>query len=310
MTWEARTPPQRASDAFSELGNILCTLNLRENLDKATPPSTKMVFLGIHMDTTNFTMSIPPQKLVSIQNILAQWKVKTTATRKQLQSLLGSLNHVSCCVRPGRSFINRLLNTLRNFPENEGHMTLDYNFHKDISWWLYFMEDFNGVSFMPELHRSTPDTVFATDASTWGVGGYNNGHYFHAENSPFTQSLHINHLELLAIVIALQLWSHDFCGKRIVVNCDNMCAVDVINLSHARVPFLQCCLREIRFLEANHSFQLSAVHISGVSNRLPDYLSRWGLSTRYPTLFYASVTGTELHQSMVSLDTFHFTHDW
>ena len=69
-----------------------------------------MVFRGIHLDTTNFTMSIPPQNLVSIQSILAQLKVRTTATRKQLQSLLGTFPG-------GLSFINRLLNTLRNFSE-------------------------------------------------------------------------------------------------------------------------------------------------------------------------------------------------
>ena len=37
--------------------------------------------------------------------------------KKELQSLLGKLNHVSQCVRPGRLFVSRLLNWLREISD-------------------------------------------------------------------------------------------------------------------------------------------------------------------------------------------------
>lgn len=40
---------------------------------------------------------------------------------------------------------------------------------------------------------------------------------------------------------------------------------------------MQICLREICFYAATLQFEVQAKHISGETNRLPDYLSRWEL---------------------------------
>ena len=89
-----------------------------------------------------------------------------------------------------------------------------------------------------------------------------------------------------------------------------MCLVMVINHSRARVPFLQACLREIRYLEAMGSFQLSAVHISGVDNRISDYLSRWDDSKEYPRKFRHATRGYSLVEHTVHNDLFEFSHTW
>ena len=49
----------------------------------------------------------------------------------------------------------------------------------------------------------------------------------------------------------------------------------VLNTGAARDPRLQNVLWEIALIAARHQFVIKAKHIMGVSNRVPDWLSRW-----------------------------------
>ena len=49
----------------------------------------------------------------------------------------------------------------------------------------------------------------------------------------------------------------------------------VINTGASRNEALQRALREIALIAAKHEFVLKARHISGISNRIPDWLSRY-----------------------------------
>ena len=63
--------------------------------------------------------------------------------RKDLESLIGKLQFVTACVRPGRIFISRLLNTLRGLPA--GVHSAEFEMCKDIEWWKKFLTKYNGV---------------------------------------------------------------------------------------------------------------------------------------------------------------------
>ena len=92
-------------------------------------------------------LSLPKEKITEILALLQTWKCKKTATKRQLQSLLGKLHHVSKCVRPARLFVSRMLDTLRTALDS-GHVQLSAEFQKDIAWFLNFMPAYNGVNMM------------------------------------------------------------------------------------------------------------------------------------------------------------------
>ena len=50
---------------------------------------------------------------------------------------------------------------------------------------------------------------------------------------------------MLTIVVALKLWGHILVNKKVVINCDNMVSVRVLNTGASRNSLLQSCLREI-----------------------------------------------------------------
>ena len=173
------------------------------------------------------------------------------------------------------------------------------------------MPGYNGVSLMPISDWSTPDAVLASDASLSGCGAWFQGSYFHSEFPSFIQRmcLHINALELLTIVVSLKLWGHLFRGLRIKLFCDNQTSVCVINTGRSRDKFLQACLREICFIAGRFDFEIRAVHLSGVSNRLPDLLSHWG-EARNRHEFAVRTCNVSTVEYSVSQELFLFSHEW
>lgn len=304
-------PPDKAGRDFEELGSLLVDLGLQESHAKACPPSTNMSFLGIQFDTVESTLSIPSPKLQEIMSELDKWSCRSRATKTQVQSIIGSLNFMAACVRPGRVFLARMLNFLRGMP-NKGSIRLSPEFCQDILWWRRFAPHFNGVSLMPLYDWSLPDAEFACDACLVGCGGVYQGHYFHASFPDFIagQRLHINALELLTIVVALKLWGRLLVAKRIKLYCDNYASVLTLNTGRSRDPFMQACLREICLLASIHEFEIRAVHLPGVTNRIPDFLSRWDLSPAMQEKFRVATAHLSMVESFVPLQYFQFDHKW
>ena len=60
--------PDKASLVFEELGKILVEIGILESVGKATPPSTKMIFLGIQLDSISQTLSIDTDRVFQIKN--------------------------------------------------------------------------------------------------------------------------------------------------------------------------------------------------------------------------------------------------
>ena len=78
-------------------------------------------------------MSVTPDRLLELQtDLLPKWLTKKSATKTELQSLIGKLAFVSKCVRPGRLFLTRILDTLRSLRSNHHWVKLSAEFRKDI----------------------------------------------------------------------------------------------------------------------------------------------------------------------------------
>ena len=304
--------PDRAWQSFEELERVLQFCGLKESAEKASPPSTQMVFIGVHFNSITLTLSITEERLFEIRALVSHWLQKRDGTLRELQSLIGKLNFVAHCVKPARIFISRLLNWLRQIQNTDTPQEIPLEIKKELRWWLQFLPKYNGVSMMDLEEWSDPDQFCATDACLVGAGGTFDESYFHCEFPGFIRSkkLHINNLELLTIVVAVKLWGPQLTGKKLVINCDNKSSVLLLNSGSSRNSFSQSCLREICFFAAIYQFQIKGVFISGSENRIPDCLSRWNLNQQYQEQFYAAVKHKNMRQVPVADDLFRFIHDW
>ena len=156
------------------------------------------------------TLEITPDRREEIYEILEKWTHQTSATKKDLQRLLGKLNFICNTVRAGRVFMTRIIEEMKKFPET-GKRRLSGQLKMDVRWWFKFMSEFDGISVIPQVDWSRPDEIFSTDASLKMCGGWSEPEYFSAE---FPQSLlkrkdiSINELELTAFIIAIKVWKH------------------------------------------------------------------------------------------------------
>ena len=64
-------------------------------------PCTQLTFLGIEIDTVSGHLHLPTDKLDRLRRLLGQWKDRKVCTRRELESLVGSLNHACKVVNPG-----------------------------------------------------------------------------------------------------------------------------------------------------------------------------------------------------------------
>ena len=94
---------------------------------------------------TRWTLEIPTDKLDDISKILNSWLHKKKAKLRDIQSLVGKLNFLATCVRPGRIFMCRILNWLRDIYNENGLIKIPPDVKKDIIWWNMFLPHYNGV---------------------------------------------------------------------------------------------------------------------------------------------------------------------
>ena len=101
-----------ATPSCNTLFELLQGLGFDISIKKLVKPCTKAICLGVEIDNENFTVSVPEDKLKNIQETCKVWQHKVTRTKKELQSLSGSLLYISKCVNSSRFFLNRMLDTL------------------------------------------------------------------------------------------------------------------------------------------------------------------------------------------------------
>lgn len=303
--------PDKALQDYELCGSLLRDLGLQESPSKACPPSTVLTCLGVEVNTLDLTLSVTPARLQELETMLLQWSSRRSATKSELQSLIGKLSFVTKCVRQSRLFLSRILALLRTLKRNHYHTKLSKEFHRDIKWWLRFLRTYNGVSVIPSSLWSAPDGVFSTDACLTGCGGLTDQFFFHCEfPDEVTAQFHfIHHLEALAILVACRLWGSSWQGLRIIVQCDNEAVVSSLNSGRVQDPYLAICLRAIWFQAASHEFELRATHLSSSANRLADFLSRWHLNSSYKEQFLAATGTLTLQEVVVHPSLFSLTDD-
>jgi len=272
--------PGNANPSYQFLLTLLHALGISISTEKLCPPQSEVPCLGIDINTQKGTMCIPSAKLATIYQQCLQWLDKTTATKPQLQSLLGTLLYIHKCVRPARIFVNRILFTLRTAPA-KGRIKLSPDFHKDIKWFTKFVFAFNGKTIFDKT-RVSPKLPLYLDACLSGMGGCLGSQVYHCKLPQYItrdKALFIVHLEMLNILVALKLWANQLACKSITIFCDNLAVVTVCQTGRTHDTFLATLARNIWFIMATCDINVEFLHIAGKRNVAADILSRWHLPT-------------------------------
>ena len=85
--------------------DLITGLGLPIAQKKLQPPARELVWLGITLDLANNTISIPHQKLQEIRSSIPAATGRSAPQIKEVQSLIGSINHLGKAVPPARLFM-------------------------------------------------------------------------------------------------------------------------------------------------------------------------------------------------------------
>ena len=148
---------------------------------------------------------------------------------RKFMSLIGLLTATEKQVHLGRLHMRPIQWHLKNnwrVPESlEKMIPVPKSLHPHLRWWL---EESNVLLGQP-LHPLKHTLQILTDASNEGWGAHLDGHTARGTWSLPESKLHINHLELKAVFLALKEFRTLVCNKTVLIATDNTTVVAYIN---------------------------------------------------------------------------------
>ena len=227
----------------------------------------------LQIDTQEMTLSLPEEKQTRILCLVLSWRCKQTASKRELQSLIGHLSHAAMVVLPGRMFLRQMIDLMKTAKHPSHHIRLTAGFRSNLHWWASFLPWWNGRSIMPP---GDPAHVVTSDASgSWGCGALTDaGQWFQVQWPESWAGINIAAKEMVPVVISVAIWGQEWASHQIQVRSDNMAVVHALTAGTARDPLLMHLLRCLHFFTATHQIRLEARHVAGIHNVAADTLSR------------------------------------
>lgn len=282
--------------AHQTLIQILRSLGFFISWSKCVSPTQILTYLGVVFNSTDMSVSLPPDKLSKLKQELDFFIPKKRATIKQIQRLCGILAHCAKVIKGGRTFSHRVISLLKGLPDNKKRIRLSEQFKFDLFWWRDFAAYFNGKNLMIKYNHGV-GPAFYTDACLRGYGLYSEGDwqagYFNAFSGPDTSKLDVGHghwvnvhiqdqpsatninvLELIPVWLCIRRWSHNWRNLHVVCYTDNTSVLAMLNKGCGSKDQCMVLLRDIFWYCANYNMHLTARHISGIENVIADRLSR------------------------------------
>ena len=258
--------------------------------EKTTGPSTKVIFLGIEIDSEAMECRLTDKRIGKLRSLLQAWADSSHHfTCDELMSLVGKLEFATVVIRAGTAFLRRIRGYMLSLKENRNkgkqsdRKRLDVEALLDVKWWLdvFLTSAGNRRSIYEALPVLDEKLEIYTDACDSGYGARFGNHWFQGRWSPAQLEfarVHVRismpYLELHALTHAAVVWGHLWKGKNITFRCDAEAAVIAVQKMRSRRDSMSALLRLLYATAARHDFQFSCIHVAGKTNIVADALSR------------------------------------
>ncbi|XP_071111170.1 uncharacterized protein [Haliotis cracherodii] len=274
------------SDNLNGCVNTLEQLGVPIAHDKTVGPTTKLIFLGLEIDTIAMQIRIPESKIKEatreIQDILSTGNIKVT--KRALQSLIGKLNFMCRAIPMARAFSRRLIDLLSKGKQPFHHIRITSWVKEDLQMWLTFLTSYNGISVFQYQRWVDSDflQLFSDAAGGAGFGAYMQGKWFNGAWPPqwvtdgTTRDLTL--LELFPITLAIQIWGKQLANKKVLFYCDNQAVVTIINKQSTKAPRVMSLLRQLILQCLRYNIMFKAKYVCSTANTIADALSWFQLN--------------------------------
>jgi hypothetical protein len=273
---------QECAAAVALVISTLESLGFLINFKKSeTVPTQCIEYIGLITDSLSMSFRLTDKKIADIFRLCNEMLKKRKCSLRALAKIIGNFNWACYAVSFAPAHF-RSLQALYISSSKANNNNLDVSIYldedslSDLNWWIKEANFSAGKS----LLSIRPDIHLSSDASRTGWGAVcldvkTGGPWTAAE-----LQFHINALELLAALKALECFTPSVRDCSVVIEVDNTTAVSYINkLGGCRSkPLCSIALRISSWCE-ERNLSLNAVFIPGISNTLADTESRRPLTS-------------------------------
>ena len=181
--------------------------------EKCEGPTTMMTYLGIEVDTMQMQLRLPEQKMRRVQATVVEWLGCKAGRRRELESLVGLLQHTAKVVHPGCRFVRRIIAVMTTVKDRDRFVRLNAEIRSDLYWWSEFMVSWNGVGMITNPDQAGVD-LESDGSGKWGCGAAWGAQWLQWKWNLTAQQWDISPKELLPILLACVVWGRRWSGKR------------------------------------------------------------------------------------------------
>ena len=275
--WLIRAPTKESCHQGTQSLLALCQeLGWMVNMQKSElEPQQVFDFVGYQYDLLNGVVRPTQNRWETLQQKITVLLQNRSCRVRTFMSLIGLLTATEKQVTLGRLHMRPIQWHLKKHwrvPESlEKEIPIPRSLHQYLQWWTQEENVLKGQPLHPLRHA----VQIFTDASKEGWGAHLGDFTASGTWSVPESKLHINFLELKAVLLALKRFQHLVQGKVVLIATDNTTVVAYINKEGGMRSGSLCALlwRLLCWCSLNQ-IVLKARHIPGRLNVIADKLSR------------------------------------
>lgn len=256
--------------------DFVLSLGVKINSKKSDlTPKQVSCYLGMEINTVSSRVFPSEARILKLKSHISKFLRSTYNSAKDFQVLLGLLASMEKLVPGGRMRMRAMqwqLKELWHFPmDPDTLLPSNPQMSLDLQWWSQSTHLRLGTP----LGCPPPQSLLFTDASTEGWGAHWNKSTASGLWSSSEKALHINVLEMRAVLLALKKFAPQLQGQKLGLMSDNSSVVAYLNKQGGTKSADLCkATREVLQLAEFHAISLRANYIPGKKNILADSLSR------------------------------------
>ena len=246
--------------------------------EKCVLPRQRIKILGWIWNSRQLRVELTVKKKKKILHLLFKLKKLRRTDKKEVERLVGLLQHVSMIIFPAKAFVRRFELLIYDPTRKYGQIIkLDRFLLEEVDWWIEILCKNKHVRASYDYLLKDPkqaDLHIWTDAaSTIGVGGKLGKLAFQVSwDKTIRDELiqgrtgwDIQSDELLGSLVALKLFAPQLTGKSVTIYNDNPGAAHAIISKAPRLhrQDLQFMIREIAKLSIEYNFYFWGVKVGG-----------------------------------------------
>ena len=274
-----------AKNLFHDLIHVGAVTNTHMNLEKCEGPARSMDIIGMNFDSEKKACFLAKSKVSKYSSKLSNLKKRAVASSKELQKIVGYLVYAAWVMPFGRPFISHISHLI-NVKKIYEKVKLDAPALVACDVWLFLLKENRGLAFDFILGKLPfqRDEWFV-DAAEHGYGGVCGTSYFKISHEKFIrylkptnkiifEDLFIAYRELLAVLLAFQVFAKIAPNSFIRVNSDNTNVVSWLNKGRCSKKMGFLLLSAIEAFKFKFGLKVRAFHIKSKHNNSADDLSR------------------------------------